>query len=258
MSIIQQNSIEIFKKKFPFYNIDFYYNNKFHIGQLLYRYNIYMRYYILYKNKNFYLFNMLKTLINLKHSIFFIMNLMYNRGKLVIIDSNKEYKYIFHLYQKITKQIFFNFKWIGGLMTNFKEFFYIQKKSKKKIIKSFQEERKETSSSDFLYYRKRGFFTKLTRLPDIVLFFNSYINKIALKEIQILGIPNIAIVNSDVNPCNINFVLANKDSNFIVCFFFISIYIESILLGFLYERFLYFKIIKHFYYFKFLYNIKKN
>lgn len=100
------------------------------------------------------------------------------------------------------------------------------------------------------------YFTNFTRLPDIVLFFNSYLNNVALSEFQILGIPLISIVNSDVNPCNINFVLANKDNNFVVCFFYLSIYIEAILLGYLYERLFFFKTIKRFYFMRFLFNIK--
>jgi small subunit ribosomal protein S2 len=229
-----------FKKSF-----NFLYNNNFHIGQLLHRWNIYMRIYILFKSKNFYIFNLLKTFNNLKLSIFFLSNVACNRGKILIVDNNKKYFKLLMFYKKLTKQLFFNFKWISGILTNFKEFFFMQIK-----------EKKNHTANDFWSFKKSGFLKDLTRFPDCVIFLNSYTNKLALIESQILGLPLISVVNSDCNPSSINFVLANKDNNFIISFFYLSIFIESILVGYMVERNIYYKNIRRYYYACFLKKLK--
>src|SRR5687767_9437267 len=89
------------------YRPEFFYDNKFYIGHLLKRWNVFMQFYILYKNKNYYLFNLYKTINNLKRSIFFIINVILNRGKVLLIDATKAYRKLFFFFQKITFQTFF-------------------------------------------------------------------------------------------------------------------------------------------------------
>lgn len=223
------------------YTIDFFYDNKFYIGQLLHRWNVYMRSFILYRNKDFFLFNLLKTLNNLKQIMLFLVNLIVNRGKVLIVESNIKYKKSLQLYKKITRQDVSICKWIGGFMTNFKEFYFSQKNIKRnKVLK------------EFLYNKQSNFLKKYSRFPDVVIFFDAYFNNIAFTEVQVMGIPLIAVVNSDVNPSDINFILANKDNDFIVLFFYLSLVIESVLLAYMVERIFFFKEVKRFYFLRFL------
>jgi small subunit ribosomal protein S2 len=234
------------KNKNFFYNPDFFYNNKFYIGQLIKRWHYYMRFYILYKEKNFHIFNMIKTLNNIKRSIFFLINIVCNRGKVFLIDNNIKYKNILYLFQKLTKQKLFEIKWIGGLITNFKEFFFVQNKEKKNEL-----------LEGFWLYKKLGNYKDLTRLPDVALFFNGYYNSISLNEFQLMGIPLIAVINSDLNPSNINFVLASRDEDFIIYLFYILLFVETIIMAYLIERNFYFRVIKNFYYLRFVLNLKR-
>jgi small subunit ribosomal protein S2 len=233
-------------RNFDIYNTDNLYNNRFQIGQTLVRWNSKMSVYVLYKNKTFHVFDLFKTMNNLKSSVLFLTVVALNRGQIITIDANKKYKDLFLHFKNLTGQMFFNFKWIGGLLTNFKEFFFRQNK-----------EKKNADIDEFWVYKQEGFFRNLTRMPDCVIFLNTYLNSVALSECQILGIPNICIVNTDCDPSFINFVLANKDNNFLISFFYMSVFIESILLGYMLERKLYTNIIKHYFYLLFLKKLKK-
>jgi small subunit ribosomal protein S2 len=234
-------------KKIKKYSVDFFCDNNFHIGFLLYRWNIYMQCFILYKTKNYYVFNIFKLLYNLKRCIFFLINISFNRGNIFMIEANNKYKKFNYLFKQITKQFFLGFQWIGGLMTNFKEFFLLQTK-----------EKDEKDLEVFWIYKRFGYFKSLKRLPDIVIFLNNFSSRLALTEFQILGVPSVSVFNSDANPCGVNFVLTNKKVNLYSYVFYIIIFIESILLGSVFERTYIFKYLKDLYYFKFVLYLRYN
>jgi len=220
------NRTTISKKKLVnLYCLDLLYDNNFYVGHLTKKWNIYMSFFILYKTRKNYLFNMFKLLNNLKRSIFFLINICSNRGKVFFIEAGTRYKNFYYFFKKITKQFFLGFKWIGGLITNFQEFFIFQKKYKRSF-----------NLNIFWILKKKGYFKNLTRLPDVALFVNGYRNKIALTELQLVGVPLVASISSEDNPSGINFVLANGNCEFYISLLYLTIFIESIILGYIFER----------------------
>lgn len=261
------------------YTLDFFYNNNFYISYLTNRWNVYMSFYILYKSQKYYLYNIYKAVNNLKRSVFFLIAIAFNRGKVFLIDSNKKFKKFFILFKKITKQFFFGFKWTGGLFTNFKEFFVFQHKKEDRQFQEFKpsdfwiqdknklnrsnyfnlkkegffQKLKDLNLNEFRLLKKKGYFRSFRRLPDVGLFFDIQQNFTAVTELQLLGIPIITLVNAEDNPSGLNFVLFGKKKEFYVSFFYLSIFIEGIILGYIFEKNFFFHKIRRFYYLKFIY-----
>jgi small subunit ribosomal protein S2 len=213
---------------------------KMHIGYLTHRWNYYMHSFIIFKSKNLYLLNLVKTLSNLKLSLFFITNIIYNRGRVALIEKNQDYRKVIDFFFKLTKQYIFSFRWFGGIFSNFKEFFIKQKINPLLYKKGV------------FWYEKKTTLLQFKRLPEVVLILSGYDNSLALNESISLGIPLISVLNSDMNPSAVNFVLPGKDSNFFLFFFLLSLYTESIYMGFFYERKLFYSRLKRYYLLKFI------
>lgn len=232
--------IERFNKRKYCLNVDFLNSQNIYVGYSTKRWSIYGRCFILYKTRNFYIINIIKTISNLRLSLLFISNVSFNRGKVVIVNSDKKFRSCMYSFQKITRQFFFNFSWIGGLITNFREFFFLQKREKRFVFGNFWTD------------KRLGFFSGLTRLPDVAVFLGTYFNRSALVEFQHLGLPIIAISNTDVNPSGINFVLGARDTDFLILYIFLLIFVEGIISGYYFERVFYFRKVKRLCYLSFL------
>lgn len=229
------------KKKQSVLTLNLLFSLQLHIGYLPRRWNTYMNSFINFKSKNLYLLDIIKALANLKLSLFFVTNVIYNRGKIVLVDKRLECRRFSFFFFKLTKQFIFTFRWVGGILTNFHEFFVKQKPFKKKYY-----------IGDFWLERKRGKFLKMTRLPDTALIFGGYANKLALIEILSLGIPLISIISSDMNPSAISFIVPGNDSNCYISFYITALYMEAIFMGYLYERKIFYALLRRLYYLRFL------
>src|SRR5690606_30928681 len=100
----------------------------------------------------------------------------------------------------------------------------------------FFQKLKDLNLNEFRLLKKKGYFRSFRRLPDVGLFFDIQQNFTAVTELQLLGIPIITLVNAEDNPSGLNFVLFGKKKEFYVSFFYLSIFIEGIILGYIFEK----------------------
>jgi len=112
-----------------------------------------------------------------------------------------------------------NHRWLGGMLTNFKT--VQQSVRKMKELKRKKEEgvfdlitKKEAlklqNDLDKLE-RTLGGVEEMTHLPDCLFVIDVQKEDLAVKEAQKLGIPVVAVVDSNCNPTNIDYVIPGND-----------------------------------------------
>jgi small subunit ribosomal protein S2 len=116
-------------------------------------------------------------------------------------------------------QYFVNQRWLGGLLTNFQT---VQKSIKRlKDLESMQTDgryEKMTKKERIKLDRERESLNKnlsgikaMTRLPDVVFIIDVKKEEIAVAEANRLGIPIVAVVDTNCSPEGIDYVIPGND-----------------------------------------------
>jgi small subunit ribosomal protein S2 len=126
--------------------------------------------------------------------------------------------------KEIAQELRVNFiteRWLGGFLTNFSNFSenisrmnkleqYLESEDSAKIEKK---ERLVQEAKLANYHRFLGGVKSLTKLPDLLILASASEDKIAIVEANRLGIPIIAIADTDINPDLITYPIpANDDA----------------------------------------------
>jgi len=177
-------------------------------------FNMIMKPFILGYRGSFCILNLSHTYIQFKLLIHLLFNIVFLRKKILIVKENDLYDFKSNLESK--NLYFYNKKWIGGCLTNFK-------------IVSRHPRFLELSRS-FPNLRR------LKYLPSFIFLFDPNISEAALFEGYVLGIPTSAIVNSD---ClffeSINYPVLGNTECYESMYFYLHILRDSIRLGSLKE-----------------------
>jgi small subunit ribosomal protein S2 len=117
-------------------------------------------------------------------------------------------------------QFYVNNRWLGGMLTNFRtvkrsiEHYKEQLElleSEEKAAELSKKERSRVSRSVQKYRKSLDGIREMTRLPDALFVIDVGCEHIALSEARRLGIPVVAIVDSNCNPEGIDFVVPGND-----------------------------------------------
>lgn len=167
------------------------------------------------------LFNLIKTykLLTLAGNI-----LQKNSSKnkhILIVGTSKTASKITEVLAEEAKVFYINYRWLGGMLTNWHTFQKRIELLKQLEIEYHTKRFNELSKKNF--NRKQKMLEKLTRLfkgvkhmeslPSIVIFTSQLKEKLAIQECQKLGIPTICIVDSNCDPDLVTYPIpANDDS----------------------------------------------
>lgn len=177
--------------------------------------------YIFSKRFNFSVINLSYSLYNLKLSVYFISIIVSRRGKILFYDGVEYTRNFVRFIGLTSKQYFIGRKWIAGLLTNFKEFY--------PAVFTGASRHFRFPISDFYGMRY------IHRPPNVFCSLNIERGRAAFLENFRLGIPIVALVNSNNSISGVTFpVFSNNFSpNTYITFF--SILRSAVLNGYKYE-----------------------
>ena len=190
-----------------------------HFGHQTRRWNPKMAQYIFTERNGIYIIDLQKTVKKVEDAYAFVKQIVEDGGEVLFVGTKKQAQEAIENEARRCNMHFINQRWLGGMLTNYKT---IRKRvdrlhelgkmeedgifdvlPKKEVIKLKHEaERLEK----FL-----GGIKNMNRVPDVLFVVDPRKERIAVKEAQILGIPVVAIVDTNCDPDEIDYVIPGND-----------------------------------------------
>ena len=189
-----------------------------HLGHKTLRWNPKMKKYIFGKRDSIHIIDLTQTLELTKVALEKIYETISNNGKILFVSTKKQASEAVAEVAKETDQYFVNYRWLGGMLTNWGTISNSIKKLKKLETDLAAENRgftkkellKMSVKKDKLQ-RSLGGIAEMKKVPDLVFVIDTNYESLAIAESSKLGIPIIAILDSNSNPDNIDYPIPGND-----------------------------------------------
>ena len=189
-----------------------------HLGHKTLRWNPKMKKYIFGKRDSIHIMDLTQTLELTKVALEKIYNTIANNGKILFVSTKKQASEAIADVAKETDQYFVNYRWLGGMLTNWGTISGSIKKMKKYESDLVAENRgftkkellKMSVKKDKLE-RSLGGIAEMKKTPDLVFIIDTNYESLAIAESVKLNIPIIAILDSNSNPDNIDYPIPGND-----------------------------------------------
>jgi small subunit ribosomal protein S2 len=189
-----------------------------HLGHKTLRWNPKMKKYIFGKRDSIHIMDLTQTLELTKVALEKIYTIIANNGKILFVSTKKQASEAIAEVAKETDQYFVNYRWLGGMLTNWGTISGSIKKMKKYEADLVAENRgftkkellKMSVKKDKLE-RSLGGIAEMKKTPDLVFIIDTNYESLAIAESVKLGIPIIAILDSNSNPDNIDYPIPGND-----------------------------------------------
>jgi small subunit ribosomal protein S2 len=192
-----------------------------HFGHQIRRWNPKMKEYIFGERNGIYIIDLQKTQRMFRDAIQFITNLVgEDRGKTVLfVGTKRQAQDAIREEAERAGMYYINQRWLGGLLTNFQT---VQKSIKRlKDLEAMQTDgraEKLTKKENIKLDRERESLNKnlsgiksMTRLPDAIFIIDVRKEEIAVAEANRLGIPVVAVVDTNCSPDGIDYIIPGND-----------------------------------------------
>ncbi|TPG68832.1 30S ribosomal protein S2 [Brevibacillus laterosporus] len=190
-----------------------------HFGHQTRRWNPKMDRYIFTERNGIYIIDLQKTVKKVEEAYNFMRELAANEGKVLFVGTKKQAQESVKDEAERTGHYFINQRWLGGTLTNFET---IQKRTARLAqIKRMQEDgtfdvlpKKEVIVLNKEMDRLEKFLggiAHMKELPDALFVIDPRKERIAVAEARKLGIPIVAIVDTNCDPDEIDYVIPGND-----------------------------------------------
>ncbi|KRB53030.1 30S ribosomal protein S2 [Rhizobium sp. Root708] len=189
-----------------------------HFGHQTHRWNPKMKPYIFGDRNNIHIIDLAQTVPMLSRALQVVSDTVARGGRVLFVGTKRQASELIADSAKRSAQYYVNSRWLGGMMTNWKT-----------ISNSIQRLRKldEILSSEQSGYNKKERLTlerereKLDKAlggikdmggtPDLMFIIDTNKEKIAIDEAKRLGIPVVAIIDSNCDPDLIDYPIPGND-----------------------------------------------
>ena len=212
-----------------------------HFGHQVRRWNPKMKEYIFGERNGIYIIDLQKTQRMFRDALAFVTDaIAEDRGKTVLfVGTKRQAQDAVREEAERSGQYYVNQRWLGGLLTNFQT---VQKSIKRlKDLETMQTDgryEKLTKKERIKLDREREGLNKnlsgiksMNRLPDIVFIIDVRKEEIAVAEANRLGIPIVAVVDTNCSPEGIDYVIPGNDDALRAVRLFASRIADSVLEG---------------------------
>ena len=190
-----------------------------HFGHQTRRWNPKMAEYIYTERNGIYIINLQKTVKKVVEAYDFIKEVAANGEDILFVGTKKQAQDSIKEEAERVGMYFVNARWLGGMLTNFKTI-------KKRIERLNQLKKMEEDGTFDLLPKKEvsklkleiekldkylGGIKDMKKLPGAMLVVDPRKEKIAVSEAHKLGIPVVAIVDTNCDPDDVDYVIPGND-----------------------------------------------
>jgi small subunit ribosomal protein S2 len=190
-----------------------------HFGHQTRRWNPKMRRYIFGERNGIYIIDLNQTLRQIEVAYGFVRDLVARGGTILFVGTKKQTQDPIATYARECGMPFVNERWLGGTLTNFQTIH--------SRVQKLQEYERMRDAGDFDAMPKKealhmsrelhklernlGGIRDMSRLPDALFVIDTKKEHIAVTEANKLGLPIVAVVDTNCDPDVIDYVIPGND-----------------------------------------------
>ena len=177
-----------------------------------------MKKYIFGEKNSIHIIDLTQTVEFLKNALVQVHKVISSGGKLLVVSTKKQASEQVSELAKETGQYYVNYRWLGGMLTNWNT---IQNSIKrlKKLEDQLSKENLGFTKKEILKFGKEkeklqrslGGIAQMKKTPDLIFIIDTNIESLAVAEAKKLGIPIIAVLDTNSDPTGINFPIPGND-----------------------------------------------
>ena len=191
-----------------------------HFGHNVRRWNPKMKEYIYGVRNNIHIFDLRVTLELLNTALTKIHETVSKSGKILFVGTKKQCSDVVKDLAMLNNNFYVNKRWLGGTLTNWKTISNsIKRLEEIEIFLKDNNSSKNLSKKELLDISREkqklelniGGIRTLNGKPDLLVIFDVIKDKIAVREATKLNIPVVAIVDTNADPENIDYIIPGND-----------------------------------------------
>ncbi len=192
-----------------------------HFGHQTRFWNPRMAPYIFGQRNKIHIVNLEKTMVKYNEAMDFVRKLAANRGNIMFVSTKRQAREIIAEEANRAGMPFVDERWLGGMLTNFKTVRQSIKRLKEveAMVEDGSSERLSkrealTVSRELAKLQKSiGGIKDMGGLPDALFVIDVGYHKIAITEALKLGIPIVAVVDTNHSPEGVDYVIPGNDDS---------------------------------------------
>jgi small subunit ribosomal protein S2 len=210
-----------------------------HFGHQTRRWNPKMKKYIYSEKNGIYIIDLQQTLQLLIEAYEHIRHVVSNGGTILFVGTKKQIQDIIENCAKECEMPYVRNRWLGGTLTNFRTV-----SSRTKRISEIEEMEKSGTfemlpKTEVLQIKKEyekllyniGGIREMNKVPDVLYIIDPHKEAIAVEEARKLGIPIVAIVDTNCDPDKIDYLIPGNDDAIRSCSLITSVICEAVKKG---------------------------
>ena len=189
-----------------------------HLGHKTLRWNPKMKKYIFGEKNSIHIIDLTQTVDFIKSALIKVHNVISSGGKILIVSTKKQASEQVSDLANQTGQYFVNYRWLGGMLTNWNT---IQNSIKrlKKLNDQLSKENLGFTKKEILKFGKEkeklerslGGIAEMKKIPEMIFIIDTNIESLAVAEAKKLGIPIIAVLDTNSDPTGIDYPIPGND-----------------------------------------------
>ncbi len=189
-----------------------------HLGHKTLRWNPKMKKYIFGEKNSIHIIDLTQTVEFIKNALVQVHKIISGGGKLLVVSTKKQASEQVSELAKQTGQFYVNYRWLGGMLTNWNT---IQNSIRrlKKLDDQLSKENIGFTKKEILKFSKEreklkrslGGISEMKKTPDLIFIIDTNIESLAVAEAKKLGIPIIAVLDTNSDPTGIDFPIPGND-----------------------------------------------
>ena len=189
-----------------------------HLGHKTLRWNPKMKKYIFGEKNSIHIIDLTQTVDFIKNALAQVHKIISGGGKLLVVSTKKQASEQVSNLAKETGQFYVNYRWLGGMLTNWNT---IQNSIKrlKKLDDQLSKENLGFTKKEILKFSKEkeklqrslGGISEMKKPPELIFIIDTNIESLAVAEAKKLGIPIIAVLDTNSDSTGIDFPIPGND-----------------------------------------------
>jgi small subunit ribosomal protein S2 len=190
-----------------------------HFGHETKRCNPKMKRYIFAERNGIFIIDLQKTLVESEKAFDFLKDVAGRGGTILFVGAKKQAQEILAAEAKRCGMPYINERWLGGLLTNFKTIRTRVERQREleamfedeSVLRFSKKEQIDLGKELNRLQRYLGGIRDLNRLPDALFIIDPAKESIAVKEANKLGIPAVALADTDSDPDVLDYIIPGND-----------------------------------------------